>query len=78
MIETVFSSRTYLPEFGDTSDGTPIKLHAAADTIDTGADHHDMRLFEAQVVFCAMVGQVQVVRVGGPFSRHCIDLLHHR
>lgn len=72
------SCRTYLPELCDAPDCTPIKLHAAADAVNARADHHDVLVVEVQVVLCAVVGQVQVVCVGRPFSRHCIDLLHNR
>lgn len=36
-----------------------------------------MLIVEAQVVLCAVVGQVQVVCASRPFSRHCVNLLHH-
>ncbi len=72
------SCRTHLPELCDAPDCTPIKLHTAADAVNARADHHDVLIVEVQVVLRAVVGQVQVVCVGGPFSRHCIDLLHHR
>ena len=37
-----------------------------------------MLFVKAQVVLCAMVGQIQVVCVGRPFSCHCVNLLHYR
>lgn len=71
------SCRPYLPELCDAPNSAPIKLHAAADAVHARADHHDVLIVEAQVVLCAVVGQVQVVCVSRPFSRHCVNLLHH-
>lgn len=72
------SYRTYLPELRDAPDGTPIKFHTAANAVHTRADDHDVLIVEEQVVLCTVVGQVQVVCVGGPFSGHRVNLLHYR
>lgn len=72
------SAQTRLPELCDAPDRAPVELHAAADAVNARADHHDVLVVEGQVVLCAVVGQVQVVRVGGPFGRHCVNLLHYR
>lgn len=71
------SCRTHLPELSDAPDRAPIKLHAAADAVNSRANHHDVLVVELQVVLGAVVGQVQVVCVGGPFGCHCINLLYY-
>lgn len=68
----------YLAELRDAADRAPVELHAAADAIHARAEHHDVLVVEAQVVLRPVVGQVQVVCVGGPLGRHRVDLLHHR
>lgn len=72
------SCRTDLPELCDAPDCAPIEFHTAADAVNSRADHHEVLIFEVQVVLRAVVGQVQVVCEGGPFCRHCVDLLHYR
>lgn len=67
-----------LAELLDAAHGTPVKLNAAADAVDAGADDHDVGFAEGQVVLGAVVGEVQVVGLGRPLGRHRIDLLHHR
>lgn len=71
------SCRTHLPELSNASNRAPIKLHAAADAVNSRANHHDVLVVELQVVLGAVVGQVQVVCVGGPFGCHCINLFYY-
>lgn len=70
--------KPHLPELLNATHGTPVELHAAADAVDSGADHHDVRLVKGYITLRAVISQVEVVGVGRPLRGHRVNLLHHR
>lgn len=73
-----FQAWTHSAQLSDTVHRTPIKLHAAPDTIHAASQHHHMTSNKAKVVLGGIVGQVQVVGLRWPLRRHCIYLLYVR
>jgi hypothetical protein len=75
-----FSNNFYktrkLTQFCDATDGAPVELDRAADSVDTGSDDHDLTVasLEGDVVLAAVVGQVEIVRRGGPLGGDGINL----
>ena len=65
----------YLSQLVDALHRTPIKLHTAADTIDTGSYDHHVTPREIQVVGASVVRQVEVVCACRPLGRDRVDLL---
>ena len=70
--------RAYRSQFLDATDGAPIELDAAPDAVDARAEHHRVAAGELDVVFHAVVGEVQVVSGRGPLGRHRVNLLDPR
>lgn len=66
-----------LTELLDAANSTPVKLDAGADAVDTRAKDHDVSCLKGEIMGVAPVGQVQVIRLGRPLGRNCVDLLHH-
>ena len=75
---TPTKNAAHLPEFPDAADRAPIKLDAAADPVDAGAEHHGGAPGEVQVVRGGVVRQVQVIGERRVFGCYRVDLLHER
>ena len=58
---------------------TPVELHGGADTVGTRAEHHHRTMIAEvmDIVFSAVVSEIEVIGLSGIFSREGIDLLHH-
>jgi hypothetical protein len=75
-----FSNNFYktrkLTQFCDATDGAPVELDRAADSVDPGSNDHDLTIasLEGDVVLTAVVGQVEIVRRGGPLGGDGINL----
>ena len=57
----VMPSLPYLPQFSDTTNSTPIKLHTTANPVYPRAQHHGCPPWKFKVIFTGIVGQVQVI-----------------
>lgn len=67
----------YLAQLLDAPNGTPVKFHTAANTVDTRTDDHDVWFMENQVMLSAIVAEIQIVGLGWPFCGHRVNLFHH-
>ncbi len=67
----------HLPQLHNTPNSAPIKLHAASNTVNPRADHHDMGLLENHITFWAVISQVQIVGVSWPLGGHGVNLFDH-
>eukprot|EP00754_Rhynchopus_humris_P032218 Rhum_TRINITY_DN15387_c0_g1::Rhum_TRINITY_DN15387_c0_g1_i5::g.154554::m.154554 len=71
-------AQTELVQGAHAADGTPVELAAASDAVRTAAQHDDAATREVDVVLVAVVGCVQVVRLGRELRSKRVHLLHHR
>ena len=69
-------------EFVHCLHAAPVKLYGGADGVRASPEDDDPFLMswgvECNVRFCSVVGEVEIVRLGGEFTGECVDLLHDR